>query len=566
MVPEVMSNQVDTKGYPCRCGSSDARKKYRDNRSFCFACHKTFDLDGNPLEAKNFDSMPDGLTPAMIKSDMISRGFRERGITKTITTFFGVKVGYNSEGEIDTHYYPYDGGECYKSRELPKQFSWIKEKGKKSSESLFGKELFNGGGKRIVITEGEIDAMTVAQAYLLKYKKIYPVVGMSSAMMTRSLINSREWLRSFEEIILCLDNDEAGETATNEAVRILGVDKVKIAKLPLKDPNKVFLEKSPEDLLSCIYNAARHIPSGIITKDEIWSRLANAVDTPVIPYPNCLGGLNDSLQGMRFHDIVLIVSGTGCGKSTVVREIELHLRETTEHRIGVIHLEETPEKCAVKLSSMYLNVNPANVKLELDQIKPAFDYLFEDDRLIVLDHQGSMKDGSIIDKLEYMCLMGCKFIALDHLTILVSEGVEGEKGNEGQDRIMSDLLKLVLKYELCIILIAHLRKTSNMQKAFESGEMPTLDDIKGSGALKQIPMDIIGLARDTTSGEIEVRNSVRISILKARETGNTGPTRGTFFDKETGRLMDTLFYKGADIVDLGIGGHVIDSTATKEKS
>lgn len=554
--------QLDNKKYPCNsCGSSDARRVFVDGLSHCFSCKKTFNADGSELGGRHEKGVTTALTPALIKNDMLSRGFRDRLITKPVAEFFGVKVGYSEDGEIDTHYYPYDGGKCYKERKLPKQFAWIKEQNEKASDSLFGAELFNGGGKRIIITEGEIDAMSVAEASLQTYKKIYPVVAMSSAGMTKSLIKHREWLRSFGEIVLCLDDDAAGEVAKLEAIRILGVDKVKIAKLPLKDPNCILTELGARTLQQCIYDAARHIPSGIITKEEIWERMSTTVEIPATPYPDCLNGLNNALKGMRSHEIVLLVSGTGCGKSTIIREIELHLQETTTAMIGIIHLEEPPEKCATKLVSMKMNVNAANQKLTLEEMRETFNTLFSGDRLILLDHQGSMKDSSIMDKLEYMCLMGCKFIFIDHITILVSEGVENEKGNEAQDKIMSDLLKLVNKYEVCIILVSHLRKTSNMQKSFESGEMPTLDAIKGSGAIKQIAMDIIAFARDTTSDDEHVRNTTEISILKARETGRTGRVASTIFDNETGRLHNPMFYRGNDIVTLTVNketGEILD--------
>lgn len=550
---------VDNNRYPCTCGSSDGRRLFPDGKYHCFVCKQNFDSNGEAPAARKSEAAPK-LTPEMIKNDFISRGFEDRLILKSVAEFFKVKVGYDENGQIESHYYPYDAEEVYKCRTLPKEFSWVKPLNGKASDSLFGYELFSGGGRRVIITEGELDAMSVATASWKKYGKIYPVVAMSSAAMTKSLIKHREWLRSFGEIILCLDDDEAGKVATTEAIKILGVDKVKVAKLPLKDPSCVLTQLGHRALLNCIYEAAAHIPSGIITKEEIWDRLANKIAGEITPFPPCLQYLNTKLEGIREHWITLFTSGTGCGKTTMFREIELWLQETTESRIGIIHLEEPPEVCAKKLVKLKMNKNMPSYHLTPEEMKESFDEIFKDDRLVLLDHQGALSDGSIMDKLEYMCLSGCKYILLDHITILVSEGIESLIGNAAQDKLMSDLLKLVNKYPVWIGIISHLRKTGNMQKSFESGELPSLDDLKGSGAIKQISMDIVAFGRNTMAEDLWEKNTIKTAVLKARETGDTGGVLGEIiFDTVTGRLHDGMFYRRPDVTDLD--GDLVESTA-----
>jgi twinkle protein len=170
-------------------------------------------------------------------------------------------------------------------------------------------------------------------------------------------------------------------------------------------------------------------------------------------------------------------------------------------------------------------------------LKIGFDTVFNDDRVILLDHQGSMNDDSIIDKLEYMALSGCKYLYIDHITILVSEGAEHLQGNEAQDKIMNDLLKIVKRHDVWIGLVSHLRKVLTGSKSFEQGKLPTLDDIKGSGSIKQISMDVIAFARDMTSEDVQIRNTIKMSVLKCRFTGLTGPVPGAFYVYDTGRLM-----------------------------
>jgi twinkle protein len=524
--------------YACKnpeCKSHDARRLYDDGTSFCFSCTTFFPKgEGDEMQAES--KAPDFFKPK-VSVDQInkypSRGFKDRSITKDVAEFFGVKVSYGDDGEIDTHYYPYDAGAAYKVRKLPKEFTWVNK-----SAGLFGKEKFGGGGKRLIICEGEIDAMSVAQASMDKYKKIYPVVAISSSVMTKSILEDRDWIRSFKEVILCFDDDDAGHKATEEAIKIVGIDKVKLIKLPENDANDTLRKHGSQVLLNCVFDAAAYVPSGIITKEALWDALVEYNNTPSVPYPSCIGGLNSKTKGARLGEIALFVSGTSCGKSTIMREIMLHMAENTPDRVGVVSLEEAPAETARKLSGMALNKNPAEVEIPLDELKVGFDKVFASDKFVVLDHQGSLKDETILDKIEYMALSGCKYIIIDHITILVSEGSDGLTGNEAIDKIMNDLLRFVKRHNVWIGLVSHLRKTTTGGKAFEEGKMPNLDDIKGSGSIKQVSFDIIAFARNLMEPDVKKRNTIEMAVLKCRYTGLTGGVSGAYYDYSTGRFKE----------------------------
>jgi twinkle protein len=487
------------------------------------------------VEDKNDDFVKEDFvkkTPIEEIKTYPTRGFKEREIEQAVAEFFGVKSSYGSDGAIDTHYYPY-GPDAYKVRKLPKSFTWI---GK--STALFGQDKFNGAGKKIIITEGEIDAMSVAQASYDKYAKIYPVVAMSSSSMTKSLVENREWLRSFGEVILCLDEDEAGRKALDAAINIIGIDKVKITKLPLKDANEVLVKHGSAKLMQCIFDAAPYIPSGIITKEAIWKALQEYNSIPALAYPPCLAGVNSKLKGKRLGEIVLFISGTGSGKSTILREDMLFTLDNIpkEEKIGIISLEESPAETARKLSGMVINKNPANEEVPLEALKVGFDKVFGDDRVVLLDHQGSIDDSLIMDKLEYMCLSGVKYIYIDHITILISEGLDDLSGNEAQDKVMNCLLRLAKKHNVWIGLVSHLRKTASGKKSFEEGRLPSIDDVRGSGSVKQVSFDIISFARNLTALNEKERNTIIMCILKSRHTGLTGMVKGARYNNETGRL------------------------------
>lgn len=477
------------------------------------------------------------------------RGFKERNIKKEISDFFGVKVSYNDNGAIEAHYYPYDNGKSYKVRKVAtKEFFSVG-----SIKGLFGRELWAGAGKRIIITEGELDAMSYAQACLLESKKIWPVVSLRSATTgLQDLLEEREWLRGYDEVILAMDNDKAGADALSKVIKIIGVEKVKVVSYPkgCKDFSDILSKKDPETevadlaqnskiLMRCIWDAVAYKPAGILTKEELKEQMHALDKEPSVSYPACMSGAQTKLKGMRLGQIALYISGTGSGKSTLIREVVLHLLESTpiEDKIGIISLEETPGETARSMASMHLRKNLANEEITEEELNKGFDAVFNTDRVIVLDHQGSINDASIVDQMEYMALMGCKYLFIDHITILVSEGASDLKGNEAIDKIMNDLLRVVKKHRVHIGLVSHLRKSLAGGTSFEEGRLPSLDDIKGSGSIKQVSMDIIAFARNMAHEDENVRNHVLMSVLKCRSTGLTGPVVGAYYVFKEGRMV-----------------------------
>jgi twinkle protein len=521
-----------------KCGSSDALSfKEGDEWGKCFSCGKSTKLDGsNEMElVRNKQGMmePKKLNLMDIGS-YDTRGFKERGITKTVSEHYGVKVAYAEDGTIESHFYPYTiKGEvvAYKERKLPKKFLIH---GDFKGAELFGQSVSRALGKRIIITEGELDCMAVAQAQYEKYNKFYPVVALPSASQTSVALEQREWLRTFEEVILMLDQDEPGRKASEQLAKIIGFDKIKVAKLPEKDPCDVLIKHGSQVLMNCVFDAQAYNPSGVVRGEEIWERYKVKESVVSTPYPSCLESLNSKIKGIRMGEITLFTSGTGSGKSTVIKEIVLELLKNPEAMVGMVSLEESIGDTAEKFIGMQLRKNlTEDLTVTEEEKREAFDQIFGDNRLVLLDHQGSVSDESLIDKMEYLALIGCKYIILDHITIAVSEGVKGKTGNEAIDSFMSDLLKITKKHDIWLGVISHLRKGD---KPFEEGHLPSIDDIKGSGSIKQISFDIIAFARNMVAATPEEQNTIKLRVLKSRFTGKTGDCGNTRYNPLTTRL------------------------------
>ena len=129
-------------------------------------------------------------------------GIRSRKITEDTCKKFNVRV---DAGPVIRFPY-YAGGRVVacKERDQSKNFTW---QGKNEEDQLFGQQNF-GSGKTVVITEGEMDALSVWQA-----RPNWPVVSVPNGAKAakKALSKQLTYLLGFNEIVLMFDNDDAGK-------------------------------------------------------------------------------------------------------------------------------------------------------------------------------------------------------------------------------------------------------------------------------------------------------------------------------------------------------------------
>ena len=202
---------------PCpNCSSSDAFARYSDGGGYCFSCGH---------HEKGDSSAPQSISH---KSPMITyegdfAGIRSRKLTEEVCKKFNVRV--DAGPVIRFPYYSESGRVvAYKERDQSKEFRWT---GKNEDKQLFGQQLF-GGGKSVVITEVEMDALSVWAA-----RPKRPVVSVPNGATgaPNALQNQLQYLLGFEEIILMFDSDEAGTAAAEECVSLFPSTQVYLARL-----------------------------------------------------------------------------------------------------------------------------------------------------------------------------------------------------------------------------------------------------------------------------------------------------------------------------------------------
>ena len=539
---------------PCPdCGSNDNRAVYDNGDKFtyfCFGCEATGILQTNTVKPTNTQGDEFMNTKETVEevNKFPVRGFKERRINKAVAELYGVKVGY-SETDCQTikfHYYPVTNKSAvvgYERREV-KDKKFIAIGSVKNNDELFGQSKFPPGcSKKIVVTEGALDAMAVQQLYNKKDQE-WPVVSVinGAGNAHKQIQANLEYLNSFDEVVFMFDADEQGQDGAKQCAKTIRTGKAKIAALGRhgKDASDYLVADKLYELEKAIWNAEAYSPAGIVNSADTWSLFNEDRREDSIPYPECFGDVNKMTYGRRTGELTIFTAGTGSGKSSFVREDIYHILQTTEIQVGIVSLEESVRETLDGLVGLHLNKRISLPDVPFDREgeegKKAWNAVAGSGRLVLLDHQGSVSDNSLMDKIEFMAASGCKFIYLDHITLAVSE-VDGNT-NEAMDRLMSDLLKTCKKFDVWIGVVSHLRKTGGGTKTYEEGANITEDALKGSGSLKQIAFQIIGFSRNKYEEDEFERQRVKISVLKNRFTGFTGPAGHARFDSDTGRLTN----------------------------
>ena len=467
----------------------------------------------------------------------------DRGLRADTLRMYGVKVSVNEHTQLpEAHYYPvYVNGQMtgYKKRYLPKTFMTI---GNCKNSDFFGSWLFPGGGKSLVLTEGEIDAMAAYQMTFdtSRNNRGWRCASLPNGAEVSSIKRSLEWLESFDKVILCLDNDQQGQETTATISELLSPGKAHICVWPegFKDASDMLRAGALQQFMSMLFEAAPHTPSGIVSGADTWDALHDRPRVESVPYPEHWE-LNASTYGIRLGELDTWTSGSGSGKTQVMRELQFHLLCVTDANVGIIALEEPLADTIEGLMSLYLNkrIQLPDVTYTAEEYKNAWDFVAGTNRIHLYDHWGSTDADTLFNKIRYLARgLDCKYIFLDHLSIVVSEFAGDGDERRQIDTIMSKLKKLTQELGVWIGLVVHLRKTSS-GTSFEEGAVPSTDDLRGSGAIKQLSNGVFAIARNQQHPDEYFRNTSSVHSLKCRFTGRTGPAGWLHFDGQTGRMI-----------------------------
>lgn len=534
---------------PCdHCGSSDARAVYDDGHTFCFACpEETAYQRAEGVSSENPNSA-ERSTPSDLLPVGEFRALGKRRITEDTCRKYGYSITTDKHGKtVQVAHFKRDGKIIAQKVRYPdKDFKFL---GDTKNSGLWGEHLFRDGGKMLVITEGEIDCLTVSQLQGNKW----PVVSLQNgaAGAAKSIRKSLEFVSKFEKVVLMFDMDEPGQKAAIEVARLLKPGQAHIAQLPFKDANECLLQGEGKAVVSAMWDAKPYRPDGIINASDLWEKVRRPKQNDAIPYP--WDSLNHKTRGNRKRELVVWTAGSGVGKSAIIREVFYDLLNKGQN-IGMVMLEENVERTALGMMGLHLN-HPLHLDrgdFTEEQLHEAFKATAGSGRLWLYDHFGSTSATNLLERIRYLAVgCGCDYVVLDHISIAVSDAEANTDSNLDErkliDMLMTKLRSLVEETGIGLHIISHLRRPEG-NRGHEQGAMTSLSQLRGSHAIAQLADMVIGLERNQQ--DEETRNETTLRVLKNRFSGDTGEAGVLFYDQTTGRLNDT-FRSPAGPVDGG---------------
>ena len=535
-------------GLPCpQCGGSDSLSEYTDElgrvSTYCWSAKHPGRRDTQPDHEEDRMDMQD-------IAQLPVTGLTTRGLSRDTLKFFGCRVEMHPEtGEPAVFYAPlYRGPEIagYQGKLIRKPGQ--RQKGdtfrvyadpKKKTKGCqpFGAHAGGRGGRMVIVTEGVEDALAAYQMLKQQGKNYRVVATLGTDGWQRTL----DYFSQFEKVAIAYDQDDAGRKAAAEFAAALGGGKAVVMRWQgADDPNALLLRKGGDAVFLDALNTAKPMElAGFVTGEEVWHRMENYVEPAFVPYPEEWELLNDKMKGIREAEITMFTGGSSVGKTAYTRRIKHHLLTNTDWVIGEVELEERGEKTWRGLMECQLRKPWAEATK--DERHAAWLATYGTKRLVTLDHRSQYGRGqSLVSKFKHLHYgMGAKAIMLDHVTLAVHEFGDGQ-GNTAQDQMMNEFLEFVETTGCHLFLISHLRKSGQGGKSYEEGAVPTMDDLKGSGSLKQISFNIIGVSRNLMHENEYQRNVSTLHVMKCRETGRTGRADRLYWDDETRGLVPAI--------------------------
>lgn len=505
----------------------------------------------------------------------------ERGLTKETCELFGIRTALSpTDGKThEAYYFPYynQKGElvAYKKRDMtiPKdeKYHFTTVGNLKKDVQLFGQPLASQNQRKhskLFVVEGEWCAASLYQSLIddvkgTSYADLKPFVvsiGFGTASATEHVLQNKDFVMSFKDaIVLAMDNDEAtaaeklkGMMKGREARDALGnaLMGAPLFYLPhnveMKDCSDYLQQGKSKELAKLAafgikpYVAEKILKAEDISFEQLIAERPVGIMVPEFPK------LMNQIKGFRTRELTLLCAPTNVGKSTI-SAIFANAFMSAGERVGMIYLEERPEETLQRMIASQLKVNYLEFKnnptsvATVEQIRKVYDNIIGDNKVVMLDHFGSLPLSEFMSKIKHMYFVeGCRYIVVDHISILTSPDVANERAE--LDMTMTTLAAFCAANDICIIVISHINRTN--ADAFKppkgKEDQPfwvrvTKESLRGSSSLEALSWNILALEPEIMPDR--TRGRCRIVTLKNRTWSYLGVADAFKLDADTWEVI-----------------------------
>lgn len=449
------------------------------------------------------------------------RGYR--GIDKSLTEKYNVLTGVDSEGNEVTRVYPYP--HATKTRILPKDFS--QNKGF-TNDHLLGMDKFNAStAKKITIVEGEDDWLSTIQ--MLSDRN--PVVALPGAGAIKQVLKNKDcydYLRSFQQIMIATDSDEAGEASADIIAKAFPGKSYRVKMTTHKDPNEYLVNGDSKDFMFAWVNAQKYVPDNVYNTPDQFLKLYK--EAPGHQYiPTGIEALDDKILGLMQGHFTVIKAPTGIGKTEFLRYLEYKMLKDNV-KIASWHLEETKKRSLLGLVSYELkdNLTRDDIIEEKDkgaEVEGAIVELTKDEnyyQFFLDDMQGA---DELCEQIRYFSeVCGCQYVFFEPIQDVITSGTE-----ESKEQALADLSvrlsKLAATLGVGIVTIAHTNDQGEPKYCKMIGQRASV---------------IIDLTRNKDAEDTDEKNTTYLKVEKNRPASIDGPAGAMSFDLQTFTMKEKL--------------------------
>lgn len=490
---------------PCpSCTSSDAYHLYDDGHGYCYSCCylKPSKEAVEDLNDYTYEYLP------------------LRGIELNTFRFYDTKTKVGSDGKPVAVGFKYPNGAAKVRVLSDKAFHWDGS----PVPGLFGLDRFSAGAyKSIVITEGELDALSLYQVLRI------PCVSVrSSSSAAADCAAMRSELNSYDKIYLGFDNDAAGDVATAAVARLFDYNKLYHLRYGRrKDANEYLQSGEGDDLLNLYHNAKHYLPSSIVSSFSEFEKVLTEETPKGVPYP--FPTLTKMTYGIRTGETVLIKAPEKVGKTALMHAIEYQLLKETDSNVGAIYIEEPRQRHLQAIAGLQLRRPthlPDCATSPLDVLNAVREVVGRDDRLHIYNHFGTSDPDVILDTIRFLVsARDCRYILFDHISMAVT-GLAGERDERRALEYLASRLEMMVKeLNFSLIMVTHVNDVGQS---------------RGSHYLTKVADITISASRDTLAADEKERRTIRLSVPYNRFCYHTGDAGSVVFDPSTYTLSEEL--------------------------
>lgn len=443
---------------------------------------------------------------------------KSRGIPEEITRRYKITVSITRKNILVMPFFD-DKGEMVSIKYRKTDFMKGVDKCKEWSDSgtkpvLYGMWLCRDTKKPLIITEGQIDSLSVASC------------GLDNAVSVPTgahgftwIDNCYDFVEKFQEIIIFGDCENGEITLVDGISKRFPKKMIKVVRpqdyLGEKDANDILRKYGKDAILTAIGNAEVRPVKAVKELDKAKSvnlMQAEHLKTGILQIDKAIGGL-------YLGQVGLLTGRRGEGKSTFASQICANvLDDDTPIFVYSGELPDYHFKYWLDLQiagndniEEYLNdyhepeyAIPEKVLASINSWYRGRAYIF--DNSVVTDEGEEISLLNTIE--EAICRYGVKFILIDNLMTAIEVGDKDDLFLS-QSRFVKALKRIATKWSVFILLVAHPRK--------ENGKELNNESVSGTGDITNAVDIVFTYSRNT--GEDRAQYQSLIGIVKNRLTG-----------------------------------------------